>query len=68
MWWMRRRGTPLWVWFLAFLGIKSLWTWRAKQDDPAWQDKRRRFRTKLDEAFDVWREEPPSDTSEAHTD
>ncbi|MCL5115975.1 MAG: hypothetical protein M1272_02370 [Firmicutes bacterium] len=53
--WGRRR-TPVWVWALALLGLKSLWSWRMKEADPAWLDKRRRFRQKLDEAFQVWRE------------
>ncbi|MDA8206910.1 MAG: hypothetical protein M0Z36_12655 [Thermaerobacter sp.] len=56
MWWSRRRSAPLWVWVLAFLGFKSVWYW-VRSGDPAWQDKRRRFRRKLDEAFDVWRDD-----------
>lgn len=66
--WRSRRRTPVWVWLLALLGIKSLWLRRVQSADPAWQEKSRRFREKLDEAFQVWREAPPSASSEATDD
>lgn len=61
MGWGRRR-TPWWVWLLALVGMKSLWSWRQRQVDPAWDAKRRRFGEKLDEAFRVWREPSQDDT------
>lgn len=62
MWWSRRRRAPLWLWVLALLGLKSLWSGPTGRRDAAWEERKRRFRTKLDEAFAVWREdEPPRD-------
>lgn len=61
--WFRRRRTPLWVWILAALGLKSLWVWRARQEDPAFDTKRREFREKMDEAWDVWRQKPDSSSN-----
>lgn len=62
MWWRRRQRTPIVVWVLALLGVKSLVRWRVRQAAPDWQAKRRIFGEKLDEAFQVWREpaESPS--------
>lgn len=52
----RRRRTPLWVWLLALLGIRSL-IWKGSSEDrERYREKRRRFREKIGEAFDVWRE------------
>lgn len=62
--WYRRR-TPFWVWILAFLGLKSLW-WRPlpEAERERYREKRRRFREKLAEAFDVWRE--PEEPEKPH--
>lgn len=53
----RRGNTPIWVWVLALLGLKSLWVRRQEVMDPAVRAKRERFRAKLDEAFQVWRDD-----------
>lgn len=69
MWWSRRRRrSPIWVWLLALLGLKSVWGWRVRQASPEWQEKRDLFRQKMDEAFSVWRDpEAPGDDTEAPT-
>jgi hypothetical protein len=56
MWRRRSPRTPIWVWVLALLGLQSIWLWRRRAADPIWQDKRRRFAEKIDEAFSVWNE------------
>jgi hypothetical protein len=50
---------------LAFLGLRSLWRreYRITWSDDDNQDRRRRFRQKLREAFDVWKE--PKEETEA---
>ncbi len=55
MWWLRRRGTPIWVWILAWLGFKSLWSWQVRAQNPDFTRKQEQFRSKINEAFDVWR-------------
>jgi hypothetical protein len=64
VWWMRRRRAPLWLWVLAALGLKSMWRWRTAGASPEWQDKRRRFNEKIEEAFKVWKE-PESGTTDS---
>lgn len=61
MWWRRSRVTPWWVWLLALLGIRSLWLWRERRSDPNWAAKRHQFKQKIDEAFDVWRQDDDSE-------
>lgn len=51
-----RRRAPLLVWVLAILGIKSLWWKNRPEEREAYRAKRRAFRQKIGEAFDVWRD------------
>lgn len=68
MWWRRRRRTPIWVWVLALLGVRSLWSWGQSGRDPQWQQKRQEFRTKMDEAFGVWRDDTHGDEQKSAQD
>ena len=61
MWWSRRRPVPLWVWILAMMGFRSLWVRQARRFDPDFQEKRRRFREKMKDAFSVWKEPAEED-------
>jgi hypothetical protein len=54
----------VWLWVLAFLGLKSLWSWPNRRHDAAWEERKRRFRSKLDEAFSVWREDESQSDAE----
>ncbi len=49
--------------FLALLGLRSLWraNYRSEADAGEYRNKRRLFRQKIQEAFDVWRE-PSAET------
>lgn len=54
---------PLWVWFLAMLGFRSILAPAYRRSDPEWQEKRRRFKEKIKDAFSVWRERDEDDTT-----
>lgn len=56
MFWGRGR-TPLWVWFLALIGAKSVWVRRREALDPRFREREAKFRKKLNEAFAVWRDD-----------
>ncbi len=68
MWFRRRYRTPWWLVLLAALGIRS-W-WRRSEMSPeqreAYHAKRRRFRDKMQEAFDVWKD-PVSESHDEAT-
>lgn len=69
MFFRRRRNPPWWLWALALLGLRQVareW-WTRPADNGEWDEKRRKFREKIREAFRVWKEpegEPdPEDAS-----
>lgn len=63
MWWRRPR-VPFWMVVLAFLGVKSFMRGGRTHHSADFESRRQRFREKMDEAFDVWRE-PDTATSDS---
>lgn len=68
MFFHRRRSTPVWLLILAVLGVRSLWRTEplTEVERTTLANKRKVFREKIREAFDVWRSDSPvdSDTNE----
>jgi hypothetical protein len=62
-WYRRRPAVPLWLVILGWLGFASWWSWRPRAQDPAWLEKRRRFRAKMRDAFRVWEDEDAAEES-----
>ncbi|HBQ94412.1 MAG: hypothetical protein M1294_13745 [Firmicutes bacterium] len=60
MWFRRRRPQiPLFMWFLALLGLRNLFrfsSWRnmSEEGKQSYRRKRHEFLRKLDEAYSVW--------------
>jgi hypothetical protein len=63
MWFRRRYRTPWWIVLLAALGVRSLWvrSEMSSEQREAYRAKRRRFREKIREAFDVFKEPEPDE-------
>ncbi len=59
MFWPRRRYTPWWMRILAMIGLQFLLrriATETRSSDADWRAKKRRFRQKLREAFQVWQD------------
>ncbi len=59
MWFRRRPQIPLFMWFLALLGVRSLfrlgyWNNMSEERKQGYRRKRHEFLRKLDEAYSVW--------------
>lgn len=64
MWMRRRRGIPLFLWFFALLGLRSLfrsspWSTMSEERLQDYRRKRHDFLRKIDEAYQVWDEPKP---------
>jgi hypothetical protein len=69
MWFRRRPRVPIFVWFLALLGLGSLvgrkrWGGVSEEGRESYRRKRHAFLQKLDDAYRVW-DEPDEDTSDS---
>lgn len=70
MWFRRRYRTPWWLLLIGVLGIRSWWI-RAEmspEQRESYRAKRRQFRDKIQEAFDVWKHPNAESTVDSQED